>query len=176
MATLSLYDTTIATSIHALKTLLDILKKAQTHPEASTLPQARLFPDMFPLTAQILIVIKFCEQFVTHLTGRTVEESSASLHEEKTLEELIELSEKTLALLETVSRDEVDGTAVKTTTVHLIPYGDYNVTVEQFVLTYQLPNLYFHLVTAYDILRMKGLDVGKRDYLKNFVAAWFPSL
>ncbi|AEO59793.1 hypothetical protein MYCTH_2128874 [Thermothelomyces thermophilus ATCC 42464] len=137
MATLSLYDTTIVCGTHALDTLLDLLKEAQ----------ARIFPDMVPLSLQVLIVCKFYKQFVTYPTGRIVEGAEDD-GENKTLEELVERVEKTLGLLETVSRDEIDGTALKTTTVEVVPYGSFNVTPEYFILIYQLPTLYFHLVTA----------------------------
>ncbi|KAL2138836.1 hypothetical protein VTI28DRAFT_6178 [Corynascus sepedonium] len=170
MATLSLYETTFGTSIHALETLLDLLEKAKAHPEASTIPEARIYPDMRPFSFQIRIVTAFSKKFIETLTSRTVEQDE---NEPKTLDGLVELVTKTLDLVKSVPRDEVDGTSITTTTIKSGSLPPIDVTVQQFVLTYALPNIYFHLVTAYDILRLKGFDIGKRNYLKNFASEYY---
>lgn len=169
MATVPLYDATIGMATHSLLTLLDLLHKAQAHPDAATLPQARLAPDMLPFTTQIQIVSDFSKKFVERLAGRKLEVWE---NNEETLEQLVARVEKTIALLKTVKREDVDN-AAKTQTVKMGPLDPVQATLEQYVFGYAQPNLLFHLSTAYLILRNKGFELGKADLLKHFVGDFF---
>ena len=170
MATLSLYDATIGVSTHSLQTLADLLKKAQAHPEAESLAAARLYPDMLPFSYQIIIVSNFAKKYVERLTGR---ELDVWADDETTLDQLVARVQKTLDLLKTVSRADVEGDAVTKVTLKMGPYPPFDATTQQYVLGYATPNIMFHLSIAYAILRMKGIELGKADLIKHFVADFF---
>jgi hypothetical protein len=171
MATISLYDATIGVSTNSLQTLADLLKKAQAHPEAESLAATRLYPDMLPFSYQIIIVSNFAKKYVERLTGR---ELDVWADDETTLEQLVARVQKTLDLLKTVSREDVEGKAVEKVALKMGPYGPFDATTQQYVLGYAMPNIMFHLSIAYGILRMKGIELGKADLVKHFVADFFP--
>jgi hypothetical protein len=163
---LSLYDTTIGSSTKALTALLSLLKKAQEHPEAATIPETRIHEDMLPFKFQVLTVSNFAKKAVERLASRELE---AWADEESTLEELIARVEKTLALLATVKPEDLQE---KEQAIHWGKQLLGTCSTSQYALDYMLPNMYFHLTTAYDILRMKGLTIGKKDYIKPFVGGF----
>lgn len=166
-STISLYDASIGLSTHALETLLDLLKKAQAHPEAATLAETRLIADMLPFSTQVLIVSNFAKKMVERLAGRTLD---AWADDEKTLDELTARVHKTLDLLKTVKPADLDGwSAERTTELKVGPLGPVQATATQYLLGYAVPNLMFHLSIAYGLLRMKGVELGKADLLRNFV-------
>ncbi|KAK4102409.1 hypothetical protein N658DRAFT_515118 [Parathielavia hyrcaniae] len=175
MATISLYETTIGVSSRALLTMLDMLEKAKAHDKAhdkaASLAEARLYEDMLPFRAQVLIASNFGKKMVERLTKR---ELGVWEDDEKTLDELVARVQKTLDLLKTVKPEDLDAAAAQTQTIKFGPADPVEATTSQYVLGYALPNLFFHLSTAYGILRMKGLALGKADYITHFVADFFP--
>jgi hypothetical protein len=173
MASISLYDTTIGVANHSLLTLLDLLDKVKAHPEADSLVSARLYPDMLPFSTQILIVCSFAKKMVERLAARELEAWSDD--DITKLDQLVERVHKTLDLLKTVKKEDVDGREQKEQTIKMGPLDPVQATTAQYVLGYALPNLFFHLTTAYDILRMKGVQLGKADYLKHFVSPFMPA-
>lgn len=166
MSTLPLYDSTIGVSTHAAEALRGILKKAQAHADAASFPQARLYEDMRPLTFQVQMVSNVAKKMVERLAGRQLD--AWEDNEQQTMDELVARVDKTLALLATVKPDDVDGATAKSYDLQLSGLHA-TATAEQYVLGYALPNLFFHLSVAYAILRMKGVELGKRDYLAPFV-------
>lgn len=174
MASIPLYDITFGLGNQALRTLIDLLKKAKAHPEAESLPSVRLYPDMLPLSTQILIASNFVKKAVERLVNRSADQPPIEVWEdnEQTLDELIARVERTLALTATVKKEDVEA---KEQTLKLGQLGPFPCTGVNYVMGYYLPNLFFHLTTAYDILRMKGLDVGKKDYLTRFMEDFAPS-
>ncbi|KAK3305615.1 uncharacterized protein B0T15DRAFT_397365 [Chaetomium strumarium] len=165
MAAIPLYDITVGCALDANKTLLHIIKKAQAHPDAASFASARIYPDMLPFTFQVYTVTNFSKKMVERLTARG-ESIGAWEDNEETLEQLVARVEKTIALLEGVKREEVEP---KEQTISYGPkYHSVQATTNQYVLGYALPNLLFHLSTAYDILRMKGVELGKGDFLKYY--------
>ncbi|KAL2268785.1 hypothetical protein VTJ83DRAFT_3631 [Remersonia thermophila] len=172
MSAVPLYDATIVVAKQALETLRDLLVKAQAHPEAATLPQARLIDDMLPFTFQVQTVSNFAKKTVERLTGRDLDVWEDN---ETTLEQLAARVQKTLDLLDTVKpEDLVKGGAEETHELKFGPNLTSPATTHQYVLGYYIPNLFFHLSTAYGLLRSKGLDIGKKDYIKHFVSPFFP--
>jgi hypothetical protein len=167
MASISLYDSTIGVANHALLTTLDLLEKVKAHPEAESLVSARLYPDMLPFSTQVLIVCSFSKKMVERLAARELESWP---DDEKTADELTARVQTTLDLLKTVKKEDVDGVEQKEQTIKMGPLDPVQATTAQYVLGYALPNMFFHLTTAYDILRMKGVVLGKADYLKHFVS------
>lgn len=170
MATIPLYDASIGVANHSLHTLRDLLQKAQAHPDAASMPSLRLAPDMHPLTAQVQYVSNFSKKMVERLAGRTVD---AWEDNEETMEQLFARIDKTIDLLKTVKREDVDAIQGKTLPLKVGPYDGIVATVPQYVLGFALPNMMFHLSIAYGLLRMKGLEIGKADLLKNFMHDFF---
>jgi hypothetical protein len=165
---LSMYQASVPRFASMLGNLSAILDKAQAHVDAkkidpATLTTYRLFPDMLPFTKQVQIACDSAKGAVARLAG--VENP---VHEdfEKTLPELKARIAKTLAFIQSVSPAQIDGTEDKDIVVRR---GETETHYKgmQFLLGSAIPNLYFHVSTAYNILRHNGVEVGKRDYLGN---------
>jgi uncharacterized protein len=164
----SMYQSSVPAFMHALNNLAVILDKGAAHAEArkidpAVLVNARLFPDMFPLVRQVQIACDSVKTGAARLAG-----VDAPAHEdnEKTFAELSARIEKTVAFLQTLTPAQIDGCEDKTITwqtrsssksMQGLPYLHQHV----------LPNLYFHVTTAYNILRHNGVEIGKKDYLGN---------
>jgi hypothetical protein len=161
-----MYKVSIPRFIHTLRSLGAILDKAQAYAEAkkvdaSVLPTARLYPDMLPLTSQVQIACDSAKGAACRLSGVT---NPVFEDNEKTLPDLKARVEKTIAFLETIKPEQIDGTEDKELIVK-VSGNDTKFGGMQFLLGRSIPNFYFHVTTAYDILRHNGVEVGKRDYL-----------
>ena len=125
------------------------------------LTASRLYPDMLPFMRQVTIACDTAKGAVARLAGVEIPK-----HEdvEKTLEELKARIAKTVAFVETFKPAQLEGSEEKTIVLKL---GSREVTFKgmQYLLGYAHPNFYFHVVTAYDILRHNGVELGKRDYI-----------
>ena len=163
---ISMHQASAPIFIRALKGLSTVLRKAAAHTEAkgfdpAALLQARLYPDMFPFTRQVQICTDFAKGAVARLSG---EEPPAWADDEVTFDDLIARVEKTVAYVEAVGADQVDGSEAREVT--LVRRGQISVVLGQaYLLDQAMPNFYFHLTTAYAILRHNGVEVGKKDYL-----------
>lgn len=162
----SLYEVSVGVMLPKLRMLSTLLDKAAAHAEAeridpATLVEARLAPDMYPLSGQIQRVSDAAKFGAARLAGLTPPPFEDN---ETTLAELKERLAKTIAYLESIRPDQVDGREEETIT---IPLRDRKMefTGRSYALGMLLPNFFFHVVTTYDILRHKGLEIGKRDYL-----------
>jgi hypothetical protein len=166
--TLSMYQASLPRFINALNNLSAILDKAQAHVDAKKLDEAtltsfRLFPDMLPMARQILIATDTAKGLAARLAGVDIPVYDDT---EKTLGELKARIAKTVAYLQTFRPEQIDGTENKEI---VIKRGDKETryTGMQFLLGHAVPNVYFHITTAYNILRHNGVEIGKRDYLGN---------
>jgi hypothetical protein len=166
--TLSMYQASVPRFINALNNLSAILDKAQAHVDAKKLDEAtltsfRLFPDMLPMARQILIATDTAKGLAARLAGVDIPVYEDT---EKTLGELKARIAKTVAYLQTFRPEQIDGTEDKEI---VIKRGDKETryTGMQFLLGHAVPNVYFHITTAYNILRHNGVEIGKRDYLGN---------
>ncbi|MFE0755971.1 DUF1993 family protein [Inquilinus sp. NPDC058860] len=163
---LSLHEISVGVMLPKLRMLSKLLDKAAAHAEAggidpATLVDARLAPDMYPLSGQIQRVSDAAKFGAARLAGLTPPPFEDN---ETTLPQLQERLAKTIAYLESVGPGQIDGREEETIT---IPIRDRKMdfTGRNYALNMVLPNFYFHVVTAYDILRHKGVEIGKRDYL-----------
>jgi hypothetical protein len=163
---LSVYDTSILTLKRGTTTLLNILKKASESADAASFPDAKLTEDMKPLTFQVQAASNTAKKTVWRLTGV---ETEAWEDNEQTLDQLIARCEKTLALLKGVDPKQVEGKETAMVELALGPAGTKQLVGTDYILTYAVPNFFFHLQTAYAILRMKGVALGKGDYLGPFM-------
>jgi uncharacterized protein len=153
-------------SLGALTLLLD---KLEAHCTAKSIDPAvflaaRLYPDMFPFTRQVQIACDFAKGAVCRLAGRDV---PAWPDDEVSLADLKARVAKTLALVMASPADALDASADKLITVRLGRNAPETQLLGQtYLVNVVLPNFYFHLTTAYAILRHNGVEIGKNDFLK----------
>jgi hypothetical protein len=166
--TISMYQASVPRFVNILGNLSNILGKAQTHVDAKKLDVAslttyRLFPDMLPMTRQVQIACDTAKGVVARLAGMEIPVYEDS---EKTLAELKTRIAKTITFIQTVTPGQIDGTEDKEI---VTKRGDKETRYKgmQFLLGHAVPNFYFHVTTAYNILRLNGIEIGKRDYLGN---------
>ncbi len=163
---LSMYQAAVPALARSLTNLAAILAKAAAHAEARSLDpavllQARLYPDMFPLVRQVQIATDIARRGLARLAGV---ESTAMADDEASFTDLIGRLETTLASLSAFSPEQIDGTETKA--IELAIRGEtLRFSGQSFLLFFVLPNVYFHVTTAYAILRHNGVELGKRDFL-----------
>jgi uncharacterized protein len=150
--------------LNALSALLDkgAAYAAAKKIEPSTLLQARLFPDMFPLVRQVQIAADQAKSGGARLAGV---EPPRYEDNETTFDQLKERITKTLSFLKTLDTKQIDGAPDREITFPLGPTNKGHMKGDDYLNHFVLPNFYFHCATAYDILRHCGIDVGKRDFL-----------
>ena len=164
--TISMYQASVPCFVRTLGNLSAILDKAQAHVDAkkldaTALTSYRLYPDMLPMTRQVQIACDAAKGLVARLSGL---ENPVHEDTEKTLVELQARIAKTLAFVQSVTPAQLDGTEEKDI---VVKRGDTETHYKgmQYLLGNALPNFYFHVTTAYNILRHNGVEIGKRDYL-----------
>jgi len=161
------YDLAIAPLLRSLKNLDAIVSKAEAHLEAdknieeSTLVQARLFPNMRPFVYQIRVMTDTAKGAAARLSGNTL---PSWADDEATFAEVHQRIGKAITFLSGFKASDFDGSEERAIELKLGP-RTVNFVGKDYVANFVLPNFYFHLVTAYNILRASGVDVGKRDYL-----------
>jgi len=166
--TISMYQASAPRFVNILGNLSNILDKAQAHVDAKKLDAAaltndRLFPDMLPMKKQVQIACDTAKGAVARLAGVTI-----PVHEdnEQTFADLKARIAKTVAFVQSIKPEQIDGSEDNDI---VMKRGDKEVRYKgmQFLLGHALPNFYFHVTTAYAILRHNGVELGKRDYLGN---------
>ncbi len=166
--TISMYQASVPRFVNVLGNLSAILDKAQAHIDAKKIADAsltgfRLFPDMLPLTSQVQIACDTAKGLVARLAGVDI---PAFEDNEKTIAELKARIAKTIAFIQTITPAQIDGTEDKDI---VTKRGEKETHYKgmQFLLGHAVPNVYFHVTTAYNILRHNGVEIGKRDFLGN---------
>ena len=161
----SMYEASVPVLIKSLTNLIGILQKAAAHAETkkidpSVLINSRLYPDMFAFARQVQIAsdnAKGCGARLAGLEPPRYEDT------ETTFPELIARVQKTIDYLRTLKSEQIDGSEERTIT---LKFRD-NVTEyrgKEYLLEFLLPNYYFHVTTAYGILRHNGVEIGKKDF------------
>ena len=163
---LSMYQASIPVFERMLGNLDAILDKAAASAEArkfkpDVLVSARLAPDMIPLSGQIQIATDSVKGCAARLGGVEVPSFPDT---ETTIEELKARIAKTVAFIQTVKPEQIDGTEDKSVVLKAGP-RELTFTGQAYLLNFVLPNFFFHITTAYAILRHNGVDVGKMDFL-----------
>ncbi len=151
---------------HSLTALSKILDKAEAHAQAKgikpeVLPQARLIADMFPLWRQVCIVCDHAKGASARLSGHEV---PSFADKEMTIPELKERIAQTIAFIQTIPDADFADAEARSITVKAGP-RELTFPAPQYLHGYALPNFYFHMTTAYNILRANGVAVGKVDFL-----------
>ena len=150
----------------ALLQLLHVMEKGAASAKArsfdtSVLVNSRLAPDMLPFTKQIQLTSDFAKNSMARLAGIDPPKFEDN---ETTLDELFARVKKTLAYIDTVSPEALEGSETRDIKIVL---RDRTVEFKglAFLQNWAIPNFFFHHVTAYNLLRHNGVDVGKRDFL-----------
>ena len=164
--TVSMFQASIPPFVRALTNLASILEKGLAHARARKIDEAvllnsRLFPDMFPLVRQVQIATDTARSGAGRLAGA---EFPAYEDKETTFEELAARIQNTVTYLQTLQPAQIDGSEDKT-----ISWQSRSSTKSMqghpYLFNHLLPNIHFHVTTAYNILRHNGIEVGKKDFL-----------
>ena len=165
---ISIHAASVARFAHMLKNLSVLLDKAEAHCAARKIDPAaltsyRLFPDMLPFTRQVQIACDSAKGAAARLAGVEVPKHEDT---EQTFADLRARIAKTLAFIESVPKAQLEGAETREVVVKLRG-EDVKFRGEQYLLNFALPNFYFHVTTAYDMLRHNGVELGKRDFIGN---------
>ena len=161
-----MYQASAPRFANILRNLSTILEKAEAHCaakkiEPTVLTGYRLFPDMFPLTRQVQIACDTAKGAVARLAGVDIPKHEDT---EQTFAELKARIAKTLDFVESVSAAKIDGSDDKEIVLQMRS-GERRFKGMQYLLGHAYPNFYFHVTTAYNILRHNGVEVGKQDFI-----------
>lgn len=161
-----IHDITVPPLTRTLGGLATILTKAEAHcTERGIDPQAlltfRLYPDMFPFTRQVQLACDFAARIPPRLAGAEIPSYPDT---ETSFPELQARVAKARSDIAAYGPDRFHGAAERAITIKTRA-ADLNLTGLQFLTQYALPQVYFHVTTAYAILRHNGVEVGKRDYM-----------
>jgi uncharacterized protein len=162
----SMYQASVPPITRALNNLAAILEKAAAHVEAkkiepNVLVDSRLFPDMFPLAKQVQIASDISKGGTARLAQV---EPPAYEDNEKTFADLVARLRKTVAFLETLKPEQIDGSEDRTVTWKTRT-AEKSMQGQPYLFNHVLPNVFFHVTTAYNILRHNGVELGKQDFL-----------
>jgi uncharacterized protein len=164
---LSLYQSSVPVFERSLGAFLAILDKAEAHAQARKFDPTnylamRLAPDMFPLIRQVQTFCDHAKNASFRLAGA---QAPIIADTEKTFAELRARIQTTLDHLKTIDAGAVDAAAEHEIVFPIGPTRKVKMQGANYILHFALPNFYFHLTTAYDILRSAGVEIGKRDFL-----------
>jgi hypothetical protein len=166
LMSLSMYQSSVSIFVPLLQNLKALLEKAAAYCDnkkidPGVLPASRLFPDMFPLAKQVQIATDHAKGCPARLAGL---QPPAYEDNEKTLADLIARVQKTLDYLGTFNASQIDGSEGRNIELKI---GSHELKFigDAYVLRFALPNFYFHVTTAYNILRHNGVEIGKQDFL-----------
>ena len=164
-----MYQASIPVFIRMLGNLSTILDKALAHAEAKKIDpaifiNARLTPDMFPLSRQVQIATDMVKGCAARLAGIEVPSYEDN---ETTFADLQARIAKTVAFLQSVSDGQINGSEERTVTLKLRD-KEVNFIGQPYLLDFVLPNFYFHITATYAILRHNGVEIGKMDYLGSY--------
>jgi len=160
----------MSNAVGAIPVLLDCLDYFLRKGEANAIERgidpdvflnARLAPDMHPLYKQVLMVCDMSKMAPYRIAGLTPPKYDDS---ERTFEELYALIAKAKKDVEAVTRDQLDGREQVEFKIKLGQRGEIPFTGIVYLSAFSLPNLYFHMTTAYNILRHNGVPLDKIDY------------
>ncbi len=163
---ISMYQSSVPVFIHALKNLAEIIDKAAQHAQNkkiddSVFTNARLFPDMFPLSRQVQIACDIVKGGVARLAGVEIPSFPDN---ETTFAELKTRIAKTIEFIQSVKAEQIDDSEAKIISMKIGGH-EMEFAGQTYLLYFVTPNLYFHMTATYSILRSNGVEIGKMDFL-----------
>lgn len=164
---LSMYHASVPVLIRALENLRQLLQKGQDHAQAQgydagILLQSRLYPDMYPLIRQVQLATDSAKFAPARLAGL---DSPRFDDDETTFEQLYARLDRAIDYLHSFAPGQIDGSEAREVRLPTRTRGDLQFDGRGYLLGFVLPNVFFHVSTAYAILRHNGVPLGKRDYL-----------
>ena len=164
--TISMYQASVPYFLQLLGSLKKLLARGAAHAEQRNfdpmvLFNARLAPDMLPLVKQVQIASDNAKGCVARLAGIDPPKFDDT---EATYAQLTERIDKTVAFLKTVKAEQVDGSEGRDIVLKF-PNNTFEFKGLGYLTGFAIPNFTFHVVTAYNILRHNGVEIGKRDFL-----------
>jgi hypothetical protein len=166
----SMYLASVPVFKQMLGGLNDILAKAQAHAtarqiEPDALLQARLFPDMFPLQRQVTVALDFAQSVPARLAGAEVPAQAAL---EPGFAGLQVRIANAIAFLDSLSPAAFEGSEKLDIVLRPGTPKERRLMGQAYLLNYGLPQFFFHVTTAYGLLRHNGLEIGKKDYMGSY--------
>ena len=164
---ISMHSASVPVCSTMLANLSHFIDKAQAFVEArkcepTALTQYRLAPDMLPFTRQVLIACDAAKNGIARISGVAAPKLEDT---ETTFAELKERISKTIAFIESVPAEKLIGTEAREITFPVGREATRTMSAQAYLTHWMLPNLFFHVTTAYAILRHNGVELGKGDYL-----------
>lgn len=165
--TISLYAASVPVFKQMLGSVSALLKAVEAHAEAkkidpSVFLQARLFPDMFPLLRQVQIACDFARGVSARLAGVEVPKYE---DKEQSFADLQALIASTLVFLDGFTPAQIDGNEEREIITRPGTPKERRFKGQDYLLSYGIPQFFFHITTSYAILRSNGVEVGKKDYM-----------
>ncbi len=158
---ISMYQASVPVFLRALNNLSVIFEKAAAHPDAASFAEARLAPDMLTLIGQIQRASDSAKGAAARLSGA---DAPSFADEEKTLADAQARIKKTIDYIKSVPASAIDGSEEKQITLSA-GKTERHFSGKDYLLGFAIPNFFFHVAVAYAILRHKGVEIGKMDYL-----------
>lgn len=168
--TISLYAASVPVFKQMLGSLDVLIGKAEEHTaqrkiEPQALLQARLFPDMFAFTRQVQVACDFSRGVSARLAGLEVPKNDDT---ESSFSELRSLISRTVAFIDGIDPSSIAGQESREIITRQGTPKERRFDAQTYLLSYGLPQFFFHVTTAYAILRHNGVEVGKRDYMGQY--------
>lgn len=160
--TISMYDASIPMFVNMLGNMKAWLDKAAAQKDEAALVDARLIADMRPFTAQIQSASDSAKNGAARLAGIEIPSMPDT---ETTFAQLKERCDKTIAFLQMITPAMLAGSETRTVEIRFPSGHGYRFTGLDYLTKFMLPNFFFHVQTAYAILRAQGVDIGKQDFL-----------
>ncbi|UCZ86185.1 DUF1993 domain-containing protein [Pseudomonas sp. L5B5] len=173
---MSIHAVTVTCFAQMLRALQTLLTKGEEYAQArghdpQNLLDARLAPDMYDLAAQVRFTCTQAREAVERLSGQPV----TTLPAPASMAEAQALIHQTLAFLAGADRQLIDDSGQRAVAIELPNAITFDMTGEEYARNWATPQFYFHLVTAYNILRHNGVPLGKADYAQHMFAYLRPS-
>jgi uncharacterized protein len=162
-----MYDVVVPVITHNLKALSAIMAKAEAHCDAKKIKhdailQFQLFPDMLPFLKQVQIATDYAKGCAARLSAQAV---PSFPDDEKSFAELQARLAKTIAFLDSIDAEKFNGAESRDISIRISRDQERTMPGQTYFNSVALPNFYFHMVTAFNILRHNGLEIGKGDFL-----------
>lgn len=165
-----MYKTSVPVFKQLLNSLSAILTKAEAYAtekkfEPRVLLEARLFPDMFPLIRQVQVATDFAKSVSARLADIEVPTYDDN---EQTFADLQARISKTLSFIENLTPEQFEGSETREIVLRPGTPKEKKLIGQTYLINYGLPQFFFHVTTAYTILRHNGLEIGKGDFMGTF--------
>jgi hypothetical protein len=160
------YDSSILPCKHVLDDLIHLIELAEKHPNASTLPSARLAEDMRPFSSQIHLAAQAIERLLCRLASREHVPVEDTI---QTYDDMRARIRSVHAELDATDKDVINRAGDEVAPTPLTPAMTVEMSGANFAMGASMPNIFFHLSIAYAILRAQGVPLGKWDYIQPFM-------